>query len=397
MTLPLQGIRVLELARTVAGPFCSMTLADMGAEVIKIEEPGRGDDVRYLAPQVDGVSSVFALVNRNKRSVTLDLRLEESQCVLHELVKSCDIVAENFSTGVVDKYNLSYEVLSSINPRLIYCSVSGYGRQGEFARRPGFDPVVQADAGLFSINGAADGPPTRIAAPIVDVGSGMSALNAILAALYTREKTGRGQYVEVALFDVAVALSSYFAMNYLMTGSSPNRLGNDSSTSQPVGLFSASNGTFYLSCSNDRSFRKLAACIDAPALVDDPRFATNADRCANGDALREELAAIFNTMDCDTIVGEMLTAGVPVGRTFTIGEALESPVARSRGTVSNAVRANGRPVPNVKAPFDLHGTPLLAPKACPELGEANQWFLDEILGCDEARAAELAAAGVFGQ
>src|SRR5712692_1892737 len=271
----LDGLLVVDFTRVVAGPACTQTLADFGAEVIKIENPDGGDDTRsYEHADLAGESAAFVSLNRNKRGIVLDLTKSEARDVARELIARADVVVENFSAGVMKRFGLDYDSVAPTNPRLVYCSISAYGRQGPFAARPGFDPITQAESGFMSLNGFPDGPPVRTGPPAIDMVTGMSACNAILLALLARDRLGRGQHVEVALFDIAVAMTQFYGMAYLMSGVNPSRQGNSPNGSPTVGLYEAADGPLYMACANDRLFRRLVTeVLERPDLVTDPQFA----------------------------------------------------------------------------------------------------------------------------
>src|SRR5277367_6476952 len=264
----LDGLLVVDFTRVVAGPACTQTLADFGAEVIKIENPDGGDDTRaYEHAEIGGESAAYISLNRNKRGIALDFAVPAARDVARELIAKADVVVENFSSGVMKKYGLDYASVVATNPRLVYCSISAYGRQGPFASRPGFDPITQAESGFMSMNGFADGPPVRTGTPIVDYATGMSACNAILLALVARDRLGRGQHVEVALFDTAVALTGFYGMTYLITGVNQSRFGNSPNGSPTVGIYESSDGPFYMACANDRLVKRLMIdVLDRPEL-----------------------------------------------------------------------------------------------------------------------------------
>src|SRR6476620_3854316 len=254
----LDGLLVVDFTRVVAGPACTQTLADFGARVIKIENPDGGDDTRaYEHAEIGGESAAFLSLNRNKRGIALDCTNAAALKVARELIAKADVVVENFSGGVMKKFGLDYASVAPTNPRLIYCSISACGRKGDFALRPGFDPITQAETGFMSLNGFPNGEPVRTGPPIVDMATGMSACNAILMALLARDRLGRGQQVEVALIDVALAMTQFYGMAYLMTGVNPSRQGNSPNGSPSVGLYQASDAPFYMACANDRVYRRL--------------------------------------------------------------------------------------------------------------------------------------------
>src|SRR6266576_2708548 len=265
----LDGLLVVDFTRVVAGPACTQMLADFGAEVIKIENPDGGDDTRsYEHADLAGESAAFVSLNRNKRGIALDFTKPEARDIARELIARADVVVENFSAGVMKKYGLDYVSVAPSNPRLIYCSISAYGREGPFASRPGFDPITQAESGFMSLNGFPDGPPVRTGTPVVDMATGMSACNAILLALFARDRLGRGQHVEVALFDVALGMTGFYGMAYLMTGVNPSRQGNSPNGSPSVGVYDACDAPFYIACANDRLYRRLVLeVLDRPDLT----------------------------------------------------------------------------------------------------------------------------------
>lgn len=374
-----------------------MLLGDLGADVIKVEQPHSGDDSRRLAPRVEDLSSVFIANNRNKRSITLDLKSEAGRSVALDLVRDADVLVENFLSGVMDRLGLGYAELAEINPRLIYCTITAFGSDGAFARRPGFDPVTQADCGLFSLNGYEDRPPVRIAAPVIDVASGLTALNAIQAALISRFRTGRGQRVEIALFDVGIALSAYFPMTYLLTGMEQSRSGNQSQVGSPSGLFTAADGDFFMSCSTDRMFVALARdVIGRPELSEQPDFHTNSERLLHNHALLAELAPIFASRSRSELVEQMLQAGIPAGPVRSVAEAVNSDEALDRGLFTTTAHPDLGDLPNIAAPFRLVGSPMVPPVAAPRLGEHSAQVLADTLGYAPDHVDALRTQGAFG-
>src|SRR3954462_3616869 len=291
----LAGLLVVDFTRVVAGPACTQTLGDFGAEVIKIENPDGGDDTRsYEHADLAGESAAFVSLNRNKRGIALDLTKPAACEIARELIARADVVVENFSASVMKKYGLDYASVAPTNPRLVYCSISAYGRQGPFASRPGFDPITQAESGFMSLNGFPDGPPVRTGPPAIDMVTGMSACNAILLALLARDRLGRGQQVEVALFDVALGMTGFYGMAHLMTGENFSRQGNSPNGSPSVGLYDASDAPFYIACANDRLYRRrVTHVLGRPALASGD-FGDRRSRTANKEKLREVLTHIFS-------------------------------------------------------------------------------------------------------
>jgi crotonobetainyl-CoA:carnitine CoA-transferase CaiB-like acyl-CoA transferase len=394
----LDGLLVVDFTRVVAGPACTQTLADFGAEVIKIENPEGGDDTRhYEHAEIGGESAAFLSLNRNKRGIALDLTKPEGRAVARELINKADVVVENFSGGVMKKFGLDYDSVAADNPRLVYCSISAYGRKGSWALRPGFDPITQAESGFMSLNGFPDGPPVRTGYPVVDMATGMSACNAILMALIARDKVGRGQHVEVALFDIATAMTGFFGLTYLITGDNQSRFGNSPNGSPTVGLYEASDGPFYMACANDRLVRRLLVeVLDRPDLTTDPAFATRKARTANKEKLRQILAEIFAGHSREHWIAKMKAVNVPVGYLRTIEEAFNAPEMRERHRVNEIPHPTAGSVPNIEPPIGLKLTPTVAPVAAPLLGQHTKDVLRSTLGYDDDRLAELTKAGVFG-
>jgi crotonobetainyl-CoA:carnitine CoA-transferase CaiB-like acyl-CoA transferase len=395
----LDGILVIDFTRVVAGPACTQTLGDFGAEVIKIENPDGGDDTRaYEHAELAGESAAFISLNRNKRGIALDLAVPRACEVARDLIAKADVVVENFSAAVMGKFGLDYESVSQTNPRLIYCSISAYGRKGPYAWRPGFDPVTQAESGFMSLNGFPDGPPLRTGPPIVDMATGMSACNAILLALLARERLGRGQYVEVALFDIAMAMTGFYGMAYLMNGQNPGRFGNSPNGSPSVGLYEASDGPLYIACANDRLYRRLVTeVLERPDLLTDPQFATRKERTANREKLRAVIAAIFATDRLENWMGKMKKANIPAGYLRNVEQGFNAPEARDRDRLCRIPHPKAEWVPNIETPINMGLTPTIEPVAAPLLGQHTNEILRGTLGYDEARIAALSKAGAFGK
>jgi len=395
----LDGLLVVDFTRVVAGPACTQTLADFGAEVIKIENPEGGDDTRaYEHAEIGGESAAYISLNRNKRGIALDLAVPAARDVAREMIAKADVVVENFSSGVMKKFGLDYDTVAPANPRLVYCSISAYGRKGPFASRPGFDPITQAESGFMSLNGFADGPPVRTGPPIVDMATGMSACNAILLALIARDRVGRGQHVEVALFDIAMSMTGFYGMAYLISGANPGRFGNSPNGSPTVGLYEAADGPLYMACANDRLYRRLVTeVLDRPDLITDPEFATRRARTANKEKLRAIIAGVFATDQLENWMAKMKKANIPVGYLRTVEQGFNAPEARERHRVSRIPHPTAGMVPNIETPLNMGLTPCVDPVAAPLLGEHTEDILRKTLGYGDPRISELAAAGAFGK
>ncbi|CAL78994.1 putative Formyl-coenzyme A transferase (Formyl-CoA transferase; carnitine dehydratase) [Bradyrhizobium sp. ORS 278] len=394
----LAGLLVIDFTRVVAGPACTQTLADFGAEVIKIEQPIKGDDTRaYEHAELGGESAAFLSLNRNKQGMVLDLTTPEARNIARALIAKADVVVENFSSHVMEKHGLDYPTVSSANPSLIYCSISAYGRTGPFAWRSGFDPITQAESGFMSLNGFPDGPPVRTGPPIVDFATGMSACNAILLALAARQRLGRGQHVEVALFDTALALTGFSGMAYLMSGVNPTRTGNSPNDSPTVGVFEASDGPLYVACANDRLYHRLVAeVLERPDLLSDPRFATRKARWSNRAQLRGILADIFAAKQMEVWISRMNDAGVPVGRVRTVAQAFGAPEVRERNRICRIPHMTAGAVPNIEPAISMQMTPAVTPRAAPRLGEHTATVLRDRLGYSEQEIEALRDRGAFG-
>ncbi|MBB4016619.1 CoA:oxalate CoA-transferase [Chelatococcus caeni] len=349
---PLADLRVLDFSRVLAGPYCTALLADLGAQVIKVEPPG-GDDYRHIGPFVEGESMLFATVNRGKRSIVLDLAKAEDLAVAHALAARADVVVENFRPGVADKLGIGWAQLSALNPRLVYASISGFGQEGELAKRPAYDVILQAMSGIMAVTGEPDGPPTLVGESIADVAAGLFASWAVLAALHERHGTGRGRHIDLAMFDAMVALQPLVVARYLATGDAPRRVGNRHPLSAPFGAFAARDGSFVLAVLNDKLFQRLATCIGAPEIAADPRFATDSDRLANEGALRALIEAWSRQRRAREAVEALVAHGVPAAEINDMAEALASPHAEARGLLQEVsdARAGMRQVPEQPARF----------------------------------------------
>lgn len=400
---PLEGTRVLDLTRALAGPFCTMMLGDLGADVIKVERPGRGDESRGWGPPFvgepygpyPGESAYFISTNRNKRSITINLKSQEGQGIVRRLAAESDAFVENFRSGVLDKMGLGYEDLHAVNPRLVYCSISGYGRTGPYAKRPGYDLVIQAEGGFMGITGPEEGPPYRVGVPIIDICAGMFSATAILAALRARDVTGEGQLIDLSLLDTQVALLANVASNYLVGGQVPRRLGNAHPNIAPYEAFRARDGWFALAAANQRQWAILCEAIGQPELRDDPRFADNNARVQNRAALREVLEAAFAVRDADEWLAQFREAGLPCGPINSIPEVFAHPQAEARGLSVEAEHTTAGTVQLPGFPYKLSETPAEVRQPPPTLGQHTDEVLRELLGYSREEISDYVARGVI--
>lgn len=398
---PLEGVRVLDLTRALAGPYCTMMLGDLGADVIKVERPGRGDDSRGWGPPFagepygpyPGESAYFIAVNRNKRSLTANLKSPEGQEVMRRLAGVSDVLVENFRTGVLDRMGLGYEELHGLNPRLVYCSISGYGRTGPYAERPGYDVIIQAEGGMMAITGPEEGPPSRVGVPIVDITAGMFAATAVLAALRARDLTGEGQLVDVSLLDTQVALLANVASNYLVGGAEPRRLGNAHPNIAPYEAFPARDRWFALAAANERQWAVLCDVIGRPELKDDPRFATNGARVSNRPELVTVLNDVFAARDADEWLPDLREAGLPCGPINTVPDVFDHPQAQARDLALETEHPTAGPVRLTGFPYKLSQTPAEVRQPPPLLGQHTEEVLTELLDYTAAEVAGLREQG----
>jgi crotonobetainyl-CoA:carnitine CoA-transferase CaiB-like acyl-CoA transferase len=381
----LDGLSVLELSRVLAGPWCGMMLADLGADVIKLESFD-GDDTRGLGPPFrDGLSAYFACCNRNKRSLAIDLAAPASKPLLHALVERADVLIENFRTATAVALGVDYATLSAINPRLVHCSISGYGRNGSAAERPGYDFVIQAETGLMSITGDADGEPSKVGVAVADLATGQHAAIAILAALRHRDATGRGQHVEVSLFDTQLAGLANVASNVLFTGEDAKRLGNAHSSIVPYQTFRAADREFALAIASEKLWREFCIAIDRTEWVHDARCATNAARVGHRDWLCAQLAEMFMQQPAQHWLQAMQRAGIPAAPVNTVAAALDHSLAYERG-----MRIEIDQMPMLGSPLRLSETPVEYRTAPPKLGEHGERIVAQ-LGLDHAALRDAGA------
>ncbi|MGN0924352.1 CaiB/BaiF CoA transferase family protein [Ectopseudomonas mendocina] len=407
MSGALSHIRVLDLSRVLAGPWCGQILGDLGAEVIKVERPGNGDDTRHWGPpyikDAEGNDSreaaYFQSANRNKQSLTLDFTQPEGQRLVRELVAQCDVLLENFKVGGLAAYGLDYESLAAINPRLIYCSITGFGQTGPYAKRAGYDFMIQGLGGLMSLTGRPEGEegagPVKVGVALTDILTGLYATVGVLAALNQREQSGVGQHIDVALLDVQVACLANQAMNYLATGVSPKRLGNAHPNIVPYQDFPSADGNFILAVGNDGQFRKFCEVAGIANLADDPRFVTNKARVAH----RAELIPLLRQATVFKTTAQWIEllekAGVPCGPINDLQQVFADPQVKARGLRLDLPNALGSRTPQVASPLRLSATPVAYRSAPPLLGQHTDSLLQRLLGMSETQIAELREAGVL--
>ncbi len=400
---PLEGIRVFDLTRILAGPSCTQMLADLGADVIKIERAGAGDDTRKFAPPFikdeagadTSESAYFCAANRNKRSVTMDISKPEGQALAKKLIASSHVLVENFKTGGLAKYGLGYDDLKDEFPGLIYCSITGFGQTGPYALRPGYDVLIQAMSGMMSVTGEPDGEPMKSAIPVADLMAGMYAGVAINAAIRHLERTGEGQQIDIGMLDVMVAFSTVQGMNYLATGEVPARLGNAHPNIVPYQAFKTADGDMILAVGNDSQFQRFCAVAGKPELAEDPRFATNGQRLANRDVIVpivQDLIAAKPTQFWLDALEENSISGGPINK---LDQVFADPHVQARGMrIEMDHPATGAKVPLINSPMKLSGTPTEARMAPPTLGEHTDEVLGEVLGMSADEIAALRDQGI---
>ena len=393
--LPLKGVRVIDCSRVLAGPYAAMVLGDLGADVIKVERPGRGDDTRAWGPPFAGGESAYYLsINRNKRSMTLNLKSPEGKAILRQMVAGADVLIENFKTGDFDRMGIGYEALREVNPGLIYCSITGYGTTGPYASKPGYDFMLQAEGGIMSITGPADGEPYKVGVAIVDVTAGLYAANAIQAALHYKEKTGKGQKVEVSLFESQIAWLINVASAYLVSGEPPRRYGNAHPNIVPYETFPTADGYIAAGAGNDAQFARFCKVLGLEDLPDDPRFRTNADRVNNRHVLIPLLRERFRTRTTEEWIAALEAASIPCAPINTLDRVFAHPQTRARNMLVEVEHPTIGQLKMVGLPYKLSGTPLGIYRHPPLLGEHTDEVLDE-LGYSPAEIEDLRARGII--
>ena len=388
---PLEGLRVVDLTRVLSGPYCTMQLGDLGAEVIKIEQPGKGDDTRAFAPPYQGDEAAYFLsVNRNKKSITLDMKREAAKEVLWRLIESADVLVENFRPGAMDRLGFGYEAVEKRRPSLVYCSISGFGDSGPQKDRPGYDVIVQGEAGIMDITGPRDGPPHKVGTAIGDLVSGLYAAQGILAALYARNADGHGQHVTISMYEAVASLLTFNASIYFATGNTPRRRGNEHPTIVPYETFEAADGWINLGVANDELWQRFCKAAERPDLIGDPRFAKAADRVRNREALVPIVKAVVKERSREEWLERLDKAGVPSGAIRTVGEVCESELLKARGMVAEMAHASAGTVKAIKSAVHLSRTPLDGYAAPPRLGEHTREVLTGLLGYTAADVDRLA-------
>ena len=383
---PLDGVRVLDLTQALAGPYCTLVLGDLGADVLKIESPEGGDQSRGWGPPfVNGESSYFLSVNRNKRSVALDLKSEPGRRAARDLAANCDVLVENLRPGTAARLGLGYDELKASNPGLVYCSISGFGQE-----RPGlagYDQIVQGTSGVMSLTGEADGPPTKLGVPISDITSGMFGAHAILAALYERQRTGRGRYIDVAMQDSVLALLTYQGGRYFATGKPPLRQGNHHPTIAPYGTFEAADGFLNIAVGSEVQWKAFCRALEAESLTEDPRFATNRERLANREALHQLMERKLVERSVADWQAALEAAGVPAGPILDLDQVFHDPGTLARGVKVQVEHPVAGTVSMVGTPWKLDGGQFEVRLPPPLLGEHTEAVLREVAGYSDEQVA----------
>jgi crotonobetainyl-CoA:carnitine CoA-transferase CaiB-like acyl-CoA transferase len=400
---PLQGIRVVDISRALAGPFCTMMLGDLGADVIKVERPGRGDESRSWGPPFvgepsetyPGESTYYLAANRSKRSLTVNLKDLTGQQIIKDLVKISDVLVENFLTGSLDRMGLGYEQLHELNPRLVYCSISGYGRTGPYADRGGYDFILQAEGGIMGITGPVEGPPYRVGVSLIDITTGMFASTAILAALRAREMTGEGQLLDLSLLNSSAAILANVASNYLAGGVEPKRMGNAHFNIAPYEVFRARDRWITLGALNQRQWENLCNIVERPQIIADPRFASNQDRVVNREQLAKVLNAAFSTRDASEWVEKLHDVGIPSGVINNVADVFNHPQAEARQLKIDLDHPTAGRIGLPGYPYKFSETPARSHRPPPLLGEHNAEILTELLDYSPGEVVALREKGVI--
>lgn len=403
MSEALKGIKVVDLSRILAGPWASQALADMGAEVIKVERPIKGDDTRHWGPPFikpaqesePAQAAYYHCANRNKKSIAIDITKAEGQQVIKDMIVKADVLIENYKVGGLAQYGLSYQQVKLINPKLVYCSITGFGQQGPFAHKAGYDAMIQGEGGLMSLTGTADGEPMKVGVALVDVMTGLYSANAILAALLAKGHTGAGQHIDIALLDVQVATLANQGMNYLATGENPKRLGNGHPNIVPYQTFATNDGSLILAIGNDQQFQRFCQAAQCTALASNPLFQTNQSRVENRLELIPLLASKIAKHSTDYWVTTLEAIAVPCGPVNTLEQVFTHPQVLHRNMVKQVPDKHGTMIKIVASPINLSGTPLQYKHAAPNIGEHSQQILSQFLQYDEEKITLLFTQGVI--
>ncbi|GAA5233434.1 CaiB/BaiF CoA-transferase family protein [Verticiella sediminum] len=394
--MPLAGVRVLDLSRVLAGPMCAQALGDLGAEVIKVEHPARGDDTRDWGVRIAATNTAyFNSANRNKRSIGLDLQTEQGQRIARELAAKSDVVIQNFKTGGIEKLGLGYETLRELNPKLVFCSITGYERSGVEAKRPGYDLVVQGEAGLMALNGEEGQGPLKFGIAAVDMFTGMFSAQAILAALFDAQRTGKGRHVEMALYDSGLMITSYYGMEALLLEQDPPKYGNAHPSIVPYGVFDAADGPLVITVGNNAQFARFCEAIERPDLAADERFKTNIGRGQNRVALMEQVGPELLKRKRADLLAKLAAAGIPCGEVLGLLEALRSERTQRAGLLTQRDYPEATDVPVMAPPYKLDGERTPVRLAPPSLGEHTREILSSVLGMKDAEIDTLKTNGVL--
>jgi crotonobetainyl-CoA:carnitine CoA-transferase CaiB-like acyl-CoA transferase len=392
---PLDGIKVLDLTRVLAGPYCTMLLADMGADVVKVERPGAGDDTRAFGPPfVNGESAYFMSINRNKRSLTLNLKEDKARQILRQLLETVDVVVENFRPGTMESFGFGYEAVHDFNPALVFCSISGYGHTGPDADLPGYDLIIQGEGGAASLTGDTEGPPYKVGNSQADIVAGMMAFQGILLALLARNRSGTGQKIDISMLDCQVAMLTYQAGIYFATGESPTRLGNQHPTITPYETYRCKDGFINLACGNDNMWRTFCGVIGQEEWTEDPRFRTNADRVGHRRQLAALLEPVILQKTTQEWIDQLRQNGLPCGPIQTVGQVCEDPQVIARDMIVSLDHPTAGPIRVTGVPIKLSDTPGEVHSAPPTLGQHTTEVLGDWLQINATEAAALHRDGV---
>ncbi|MGB0860832.1 MAG: CaiB/BaiF CoA transferase family protein [Pseudoalteromonas spongiae] len=397
MSEALKGIKVIDLSRILAGPWASQMLADMGAEVIKVERPKTGDDTRHWGPpfikaannQQPAQAAYYHCANRNKQSIAIDITQVQGQQVIKDMIAKADVLIENYKVGGLEKYGLSYQQVKLLNPQLIYCSITGFGQQGPYAHKAGYDAMIQGEGGLMSLTGTTDGEPMKVGVAVVDVMTGLYSANAILAALLAKTHTGKGQHIDIALLDVQVATLANQGMNYLATGQNPERFGNGHPNIVPYQTFATQDGSLILAVGNDLQFKKFCQAAQCHELASNTLFKTNQQRVENRAALIPILASIIAKHSTDYWVATLEAIAVPCGPVNTLAQVFNHPQVQHRNMVRQLPDENGELINTIASPINLSETPLQYKHAAPNIGQHSEQILTQFLQYNEEQVATL--------